>query len=103
MPRKKKHEEKKTPKKKEEEREYNPFSSIVLKEKKEPEKKKAPVVSKPKKPGEIVQGYVPSASFADILDSFEKRLGIYQTSGTVCINNWRMETRKDHLYCESNG
>ena len=59
MPRKKKHEEKKTPKKKEEEREYNPFSSIVLKEKKEPEKKKAPVVSKPKKPGEIVQGYVP--------------------------------------------
>ena len=72
MPRKKKHEEKKTPKKKEEEREYNPFSSIVLKEKKEPEKKKAPVVPKPKKPGEIVQGYVPSASFADILDSFEK-------------------------------
>ena len=72
MPRKKKHEEKKTQKKKEEEREYNPFSSIVLKEKKEPEKKKAPVVSKPKKPGEIVQGYVPSASFADILDSFEK-------------------------------
>ena len=72
MPRKKKHEEKKTPKKKEEEREYNPFSSIVLKEKKEPEKKKAPVAPKPKKPGEIVQGYVPSASFADILDSFEK-------------------------------
>lgn len=72
MPRKKKHEEKKTPKKKEEEREYNPFSSIVLKEKKEPEKKKAPIVPKPKKPGEIVQGYVPSASFADILDSFEK-------------------------------
>ena len=72
MPRKKKHEEKKTPKKKEEEREYNPFSSIVLKEKKEPEKKKAPIVPKPKKPGDIVQGYVPSASFADILDSFEK-------------------------------
>ena len=72
MPRKKKHEEKKTQKKKEEEREYNPFSSIVLKEKKEPEKKKAPIVPKPKKPGEIVQGYVPSASFADILDSFEK-------------------------------
>lgn len=40
MPRKKKHEEKKTQKKKEEEREYNPFSSIVLKEKKEPEKKR---------------------------------------------------------------
>ena len=75
MPRKKKHEEKKTQKKKEEEREYNPFSSIVLKEKKEPEKKKAPVAPKPKKPGEIVQGYVPSASFADILDSFEKMKG----------------------------
>ena len=72
MPRKKKQEVKNTPKKKAEEREYNPFSSIVLKEKKEPEKKKAPVVPKPKKPGEIVQGYVPSASFADILDSFEK-------------------------------
>ena len=72
MPRKKKQGEKIAPPKKEEEREYNPFSSIVLKEKKEPEKKKAPVVSKPKKPGEIVKGYVPSASFADILDSFEK-------------------------------
>ena len=72
MPRKKKHEEKKTQKKKEEEREYNPFSSIVLKEKKEPEQKKATIVPKAKKPGEIVQGYVPSASFADILDSFEK-------------------------------
>ena len=72
MPRKKKQGEKIAPPKKEEEKEYNPFSSIVLKEKKEPEKKKAPVVSKPKKPGEIVKGYVPSASFADILDSFEK-------------------------------
>lgn len=72
MPRRRKQEEKKTPKKKEEEREFNPFSTIVLKEKKEPEKKKAPVVPKPKRPGEIVQGYVPSASFADILDSFEK-------------------------------
>ena len=72
MPRKKRQEGKKTPKNKEEEREFNPFSSIVLKEKKEPEKKKAPIVPKPKKPGEIVQGYVPSASFADILDSFEK-------------------------------
>lgn len=74
MSRKKKSTEKKTPakNKKEEEREISPFASIVLKEKKESEKKKAPLPSKPKKPGEIVQGYVPSASFADILDSFEK-------------------------------
>ena len=80
MPRKKKQGEKIAPPKKEEEREYNPFSSIVLKEKKEPEKKKAPVVSKPKKPGEIVKGYVPSASFADILDSFEKTGNLWTPS-----------------------
>lgn len=50
----------------------SPFSGIVLKEKKEPEKKKPMEKPVPKKPNEIVQGYVPSASFADILESFEK-------------------------------
>lgn len=49
--------------------EGNPFASIVLKEKKE-EKKLPPL--KPKKPSEIVQGYIPSLSFGDILSSFEK-------------------------------
>lgn len=49
--------------------ESNPFASIVLKEKKE-EKKLPPL--KPKKPSEIVQGYIPSLSFGDILSSFEK-------------------------------
>lgn len=49
--------------------ESNPFASIVLKEKKE-EKKIPPL--KPKKPSEIVQGYIPSLSFGDILSSFEK-------------------------------
>lgn len=49
--------------------EENPFASIVLKEKKE-EKKLPPL--KPKKPSEIVQGYIPSLSFGDILSSFEK-------------------------------
>ena len=104
MPRKKRQEGKKTPKKKEEEREFNPFSSIVLKEKKEPEKKKAPVVSKPKKPGEIVQGYVPSASFADILDSFEKTGNPYRlpqnksskapTSFGDILDQWEGKTTK---------
>ncbi|MGN1164326.1 MAG: hypothetical protein ACI4S4_05910, partial [Candidatus Ornithospirochaeta sp.] len=70
MSRKKKAPEKKPVKK--EERDPSPFDNIVLKEKKEPEKKKTPQKTVPKKPGEIVQGYVPSASFADILDSFEK-------------------------------
>ena len=71
MSRKKKSPEKRSVKKTEE-RDPSPFDNIVLKEKKEPEKKKAPQKSVAKKPGEIVQGYVPSASFADILDSFEK-------------------------------
>ena len=70
MSRKKKAQEKKSIRK--EERDPSPFDNIVLKEKKEPEKKKAPQKTVAKKPGEIVQGYVPSASFADILDSFEK-------------------------------
>lgn len=48
----------------------SPFASIVLKEKKEPEKKSEPAV-RPKKPGQIVQGYNPSDSFADILYNWE--------------------------------
>lgn len=54
----------------EEGKSVNPFASIVLKEKKE-EKKKDVVLEK-KKPNEIVKGYVPSLSFGDILDSYEK-------------------------------
>ena len=49
----------------------SPFASIRLVEKKEPEKKKAPKPAMPKKPSEIVQGYDPSSSFADILYSYE--------------------------------
>lgn len=70
MSRKKKAPEKRPVKK--EERDPSPFDSIVLKEKKEPEKKKTPAPQPKKRPGEIVFGYNPSDSFADILDSFEK-------------------------------
>ena len=49
----------------------SPFASIKLVEKKEPEKKKPLVKPAPKKPSEIVQGYDPSSSFADILYSYE--------------------------------
>ncbi|MBQ0070398.1 MAG: Smr/MutS family protein [Spirochaetales bacterium] len=61
----------------------SPFANIVLKEKKEPEKPKKVEKPVPKKPNEIVQGYIPSASFADILESFE-------TTG----NPYRMPERK---------
>lgn len=50
-------------------KEDNPFSGIVLKEKKEEPKPVRKV--QPKKPSEIVQGYNPNASFADILFSYE--------------------------------
>ena len=55
------------------ERDPSPFAGIRLVEKKEPEKKAktAAVPVKPRKPSEIVQGYDPSSSFADILYSFE--------------------------------
>ncbi len=46
----------------------NPFSKVVLKEKKEVKKE----IRSGKKPGEIVHGYNPSLSFADILSSYEK-------------------------------
>ncbi len=49
----------------------SPFASIKLVEKKEPEKKKPLVKPVPKKPSEIVQGYNPSSSFADILYAYE--------------------------------
>lgn len=60
-----------------EEREPSFFDGIVLKEKKEdkkpkPQQKKKPAATSGKKPGEIVHGYNPSVSFADILYSFEK-------------------------------
>lgn len=71
----KKHKDINTPvKKKEEERDISPFASIVLKEKKDEPKKevKKPMPAKSgKKPHEIVQGYNPNASFADILYAFE--------------------------------
>ncbi len=55
-------------------KDISPFASIRLVEKKE-EKKSMPKKSVPaaprKKPSEIVQGYDPSSSFADILYSFE--------------------------------
>ena len=55
------------------ERDPSPFAGIRLVEKKEPEKKAktAAVPVKPRKPSEIVQGYDPSASFADILYNWE--------------------------------
>ena len=52
----------------------SPFAGIKLVEKKEPEKPAKPKAVPPlkaKKPSEIVQGYNPSSSFADILYSFE--------------------------------
>ena len=51
----------------------SPFAGIKLVEKKEPEKKapqKKPPLA-PRKPSEIVQGYNPSSSFADILYAYE--------------------------------
>lgn len=48
--------------------EYSPFSKVVLKPKKEEKK----ITPSSKKPGEIVKGYNPSLSFADILSSYEK-------------------------------
>ena len=51
-------------------RDISPFASIKLVEKKE-EKPKPAVKPVRKKPSEIVQGYDPSSSFADILYSYE--------------------------------
>ena len=48
----------------------SPFASIKLVEKKEA-KKKPPVKIAAKRPSEIVQGYDPSSSFADILYAYE--------------------------------
>ena len=64
----------KTVNRKEEEREdiaSSPFASITLREKKEEKPKAVKTQQKPKKPSEIVQGYDPSASFADILYNYE--------------------------------
>lgn len=79
----------------------NPFSSIVLKEKKEVKKE---VKVTPKKPNEIVQGYVPSLSFADILDSYEKTGNPYampkpkaknaQTSFGDVLDKWENKDKK---------
>lgn len=59
--------------KREEEVISSPFSSIILKEKKEEEKTSRPKAAfGGKKPSEIVGGYDPKASFADILASYER-------------------------------
>ena len=64
----------KTVNRKEEEREdiaSSPFASITLREKKEEKPKAVKTQQKPKKPSEIVHGYDPGASFADILYNYE--------------------------------
>lgn len=61
-------------KEEEERRKESPFSSIVLKEKTEDKKKTANNgnSSQRKKVSEVVQGYDPNASFADILANYER-------------------------------
>lgn len=63
----------------EDETSSSPFASIVLKEKKE-EPRRQPAV-KPRKPGEIVQGYDPGASFKDILYNWEHTGNPYALPG----------------------
>mgnify|MGYP004671977821 FL=1 len=43
-----------------------------MQEREKKEEKKKNIVLEKKKPNEIVKGYVPSLSFGDILDSYEK-------------------------------
>lgn len=64
----------------EDETSSSPFASIVLKEKKEEEPRRQPAV-KPRKPGEIVQGYDPGASFKDILYNWEHTGNPYALPG----------------------
>ena len=64
----------------EDETSSSPFASIVLKEKKEEAPRKQSAV-KPKKPGEIVQGYDPGASFNDILYNWEHTGNPYALPG----------------------
>lgn len=64
----------------EDETSSSPFASIVLKEKKEEAPRKQSAV-KPKKPGEIVQGYDPGASFKDILYNWEHTGNPYALPG----------------------
>lgn len=73
MSRKKKREERAEGAKKREVKEENfsPFASVVLKEAKPAEPKK-PAPLKPRKPSEVVKGYDPNASFADILSNWER-------------------------------
>lgn len=60
-------------KRKDEEPSSSPFSSIVLREKKPDAPASRPKASYArKKPSEIVQGFNPGDSFADILESFER-------------------------------
>ncbi len=63
----------------------SPFSSIVLKEKKEEEKKET------KRDNVIVQGYDPDASFADILEAFER------TGNPYALPKKNREARKSSL------
>ncbi len=80
----------------------SPFASIKLVEKKEPERKKEIVRPVPKKPSEIVQGYNPSSSFADILYAYEHtgnpyvmpskarkaEIASYQTDFGAILDKW---------------
>lgn len=67
----------------EQEDEFSPFKDIVLKEKTDEPSK--PSMSRrevqKKRPAEIVQGYNPNASFADILSSFERTGNPYSLPG----------------------
>lgn len=56
----------------EEAQKESPFSSIVLKEKREETQKKAVKNTGRRKASDVVQGYDPNASFADILSNFER-------------------------------
>lgn len=57
--------------------EESPFSKVILKEKEEVVVKKKPVVIEKKKPSEIVAGFDSTASFADILYSYEHTGELY--------------------------
>lgn len=84
----------------------SPFASIVLKEKKEKPAQKP--VLKPRKSSEIIQGYNPSADFADILYNWEhtgnpyalpekkriKDIGEKKTSFADILAQWEGKDRK---------
>ena len=71
--------------------EFSPFKDIVIREaseKENPKKKHNPDNRKgsEKKPGEIIQGYNPNASFADILSSYEMTGNPYRLPKKTAAN-----------------